>query len=445
MLVYLAALVLLAAAVAVLLVLYDFELGPLWVVAALAVVGAAAERSSVRLSSTVEVSISVLPTLFAAVAIGPLAAMVVSAASMLGDLRPPHMKWAIYTSTRAINGAVTGLIASAVTGAVPSDVGSVVIATGAAALCGQLLDVSFAAVTVRLRRSGSGIAVLTTFLPVLPTSALLYTAVVAPLVIAYKELSPWAVLLFLFPALAAQRLFAMYQDQRRLATDLAAANESLERANLSFASALVTTLDARDRYTAGHSAAVAVYARDIAAGLSLPTETQQLAHLSGLLHDIGKIGVPPGILEKNGPLTLPERRKMEEHSATGERILANVEAYAEIARIVRHHHERVDGQGYPDGIVDDSIPLISRIICVADAYNAMTSDRPYRDAMPPAVARTRLVQAAGTQFDASVVRVFDEILEHATDTYSSGARADFAVEAQAHPALSGGSEATAAA
>jgi HD-GYP domain-containing protein (c-di-GMP phosphodiesterase class II) len=148
---------------------------------------------------------------------------------------------------------------------------------------------------------------------------------------------------------------------------------------------------------------VAVYARDISARLGLSPDEQQLAHLSGLLHDIGKIGVRPGILEKNGPLTLQERREMEQHSTIGERILAKVEAYAEIATIVRFHHERVDGQGYPDGRTHDDIPIISRIICVADAYNAMTSDRPYRDAMPVNVARSRLLQAAGTQFDADVV------------------------------------------
>jgi HD-GYP domain-containing protein (c-di-GMP phosphodiesterase class II) len=178
--------------------------------------------------------------------------------------------------------------------------------------------------------------------------------------------------------------------------------------------------------------------------LDLLAETQQLAHLSGLLHDIGKIGVTPGILEKNGPLTLEERRKMEEHSAIGERILANVEAYAEIARIVRHHHERIDGQGYPDGLVDGEIPVISRIICVADAYNAMTSARPYRDAMPVELARSRLRQAAGTQFDPEVVDAFDAILEHASETYSSGARADFALEAQAHPELQPALEVSAA-
>ena len=196
----------------------------------------------------------------------------------------------------------------------------------------------------------------------------------------------------------------LYQAERRTAGDLAEANRHLERANLSFATALVATLDdARDRYTAGHSAAVAIYARDIAERLGLSPEEQQMAHLCGLVHDIGKIGLPAGLLEKPGALTLDERRQMEGHSGIAERILANVDDYSEIAKIVRHHHERVDGQGYPDGLVGNEVPLISRIIAVADAYNAMTSDRPYRDAMPSQVARLRLAQAVESQFDTSVV------------------------------------------
>jgi HD-GYP domain-containing protein (c-di-GMP phosphodiesterase class II) len=150
-----------------------------------------------------------------------------------------------------------------------------------------------------------------------------------------------------------------------------------------------------------------------------------LVHLCGLVHDIGKIGLPPGLLEKPGALTLEERRQMEEHSVIGERILAKVEDYAEIAKIVRHHHERIDGQGYPDGLFGDDIPLLSRIIAVADAYNAMTSDRPYRDAMPSQVARMRLAQAVESQFDTTVTAAFEAILASADEAYRSGTRFDF--------------------
>ena len=108
---------------------------------------------------------------------------------------------------------------------------------------------------------------------------------------------------------------------------------------------------------------------------------------------------------------------MQEHSAIGERILREVAAYDDVATIVRHHHERIDGEGYPDGIRGEDIPLLSRVIAVADAYNAMTSHRPYREAMPSRVARLRLAQAVESQFDTSVVAAFEAILASADDGY----------------------------
>ena len=130
--------------------------------------------------------------------------------------------------------------------------------------------------------------------PVAAASIPFYMPIVALLAVAYTQLSPWTLALFVIPAVAAQRLFALLQSERQLAHGLVTANTQLERANLSFASALVATLDARDRYTAGHSAAVAIYARDIAERLGMDIEQQQLAYLCGLVHDIGKIGLPAG-------------------------------------------------------------------------------------------------------------------------------------------------------
>lgn len=405
--------------------------GNLWAVAVLAIVAAVAERGSVRLSSSIEESISLLPTLFAAVVFGPFAAMVVGAASMLGDLKDPDrplLKWTVYTSTRSIIGAAVGGVAVGVRSLGLEGFTAVAAATAAGALTAEMLGVAFVALTLRLRGKDRLGEVIRSHLPLLVASVPLYAPLVALLAVAYETLSPWTLVLFFVPALAAQRSFVMYQEQRRLAEDLTAANEQLERANLSFATALVATLDARDQYTAGHSAAVAVYARDIAARMGLSDEQQRLAHLCGLVHDIGKIGLAAGLLEKPGPLTLEERRQMEEHSAIGERILGKVEDYAEVAKVVRHHHERVDGHGYPDGLVGESIPLLARIIGVADAYNAMTSDRPYRDAMPSRVARLRLAQAVETQFDTTVVAAFEAILAAGSESYRSGSEAMFALE-----------------
>ena len=287
----------------------------------------------------------------------------------------------------------------------------------------------FAALTASVRGRPIG-DVIRTVVPVVLTTAPVYAPIVALLAFMYVRVSPWTLALFLVPAMAAQRLYALYQEQRQLAVDLSEVNETLERANLQFAAALIATLDARDRYTAGHSAAVAIYSRDIAERMGLGADIRDQAYLCGLVHDIGKIGLPPGLLEKPGALTLEERRQMQEHSAIGERILAHVDEYSEISTIVRHHHERIDGQGYPDGLADENIPLVSRIIAVADAYNAMTSDRPYRDAMPSRVARLRLAQAVESQFDTGVVAAFEAILASADEEYRLAKRTDFGEFAQ---------------
>jgi putative nucleotidyltransferase with HDIG domain len=332
-----------------------------------------------------------------------------------------------FVGTRALTGALAAGGVAAVAAFIPAGTGRTVAAATAAALIAEVADAIFAAITFSLRGNGRWTDVATDSIPVIASSVPFYSSAVAILALSYQNLSPWTLPLFFGPALAAQRFFLLYQEERRLSHDLQTANDQLQAANLSFARGLVATLDARDRYTAGHSAAVAVYAADIARRMSFDTEQVELAYLCGLVHDIGKIGLPAGLLEKPGALTLDERREMQRHSEIGEEILAKVDTYAEIAAVVRHHHERVDGQGYPDGISGTEIPMLSRIIAVADAYNAMTSDRPYRDAMPSRVARLRLAQAVETQFDTSVVAAFEAILASASEDYRSARSAEFAV------------------
>jgi hypothetical protein len=435
--IYAASLTAVASFTAVVLVGAGYGLESPVTVLVLAFAAAVAERGSVRLANSTELSVSGLPSIFAAVLFGPLAAGLIGGASMLGDpelisrdaARAPRLKWASYTSTRFIGGAAAGLAAQATIQLIPSTFGGLIAATLVAAIVTELLDLAFFAITAAIRgwsiRETAG-----TISPLLLLVPPLYSPIVALLAFVYIEVSPWTLVLFLVPTIAAQRLYGLYQHERRLAADLSTANETLERANLQFAAALIATLDARDRYTAGHSAAVAIYSRDIAKRMELSPETQAHTYLCGLVHDIGKIGLPPGLLEKPGALTLEERRQMQEHSAIGERILGYVDEYAEIARVVRHHHERIDGQGYPDGLSDENIPLVSRIIAVADAYNAMTSDRPYRDAMPSRVARLRLAQAVDSQFDTSVVAAFEAILAGADEDYRIAKRRDFLEFAQ---------------
>ena len=391
----------------------------------LCIAAALAQRGQIEVTGAHKVSISLFPIILAAVLCGPLGAMAVSVSSMLGEGTRPFTRWVLYASSRSLTGAVAGLVATAFG---LETFPSILAATAAAAVCTQVLDLIFAALVFSLRGHGSPFAALRETGPLSLSALPLYVPAVALLAWGVERNAWWVLPLFLAPALAAQRSFVLYQGERKLAGDLAEANKHLEDANMQFLSSLVTALDARDEYTAGHSAAVAVYARDIAIRLGLPPDQIRLAHQCGLVHDVGKVGLPAGLLEKPGALTLDERRQMEEHSAIGERILAKVDDYAEIAKIVRHHHERVDGQGYPDGLAGDGIPLLSRIIAVADAYNAMTSDRPYRDAMPSQVARMRLAQAVESQFDTSVTAAFEAILTAADEEYRSGTRFDFGLQ-----------------
>jgi putative nucleotidyltransferase with HDIG domain len=402
---------------------------PVLPVVALAVVAWMAEKQSVQLTTNLQMSVSVLPALFAAVVFGPHAAMAVGAGALAAEFGKPYERWLIWTSTRVLAGGLAGLAAMWAVGADPT-FGRLLIAVALAGVIEAVTDAGVGVGTLAIRKSGSISGTLQAMSRLLAGTIPLYTPVLGVLAFSYERVSAWTALLFFVPAVAAQRLFVLYQEQRRLTDDLVVANTSLERANLSFATALVATLDARDQYTAGHSAGVAIYSRDIATRMGLSERECQLAHLAGLVHDIGKVGLPAGLLEKAGPLTLDERRLMETHSEIGERILSNVEDYKEIASIVRHHHERVDGRGYPDRIVGDDIPIVSRIIAVADAYNAMTSDRPYRDAMPSRVARLRLAQAVDSQFDTAVVAAFEAILTGANEDYRLARDPQFSVLAQ---------------
>ena len=401
--------------------------------AILALIALGAEHESINLSPGVEVSISSLICVFAAVVFGPLTGGLVGAVSLLADLprrdvAQPVMRWLAWTSIKFNVTAAAGLVAVVVIRAGGTGFWGLFGAVAAAFAIETSLDLALASVAPAIRGVNTFRGAVRSVGPALVGSVPLHAPVVAVLAYSYETISPWSVALFAIPAVAAQRLLMLYREQRETAGALQGANERLASANLSFATALVATLDARDWYTAGHSAAVAIYARDIAKRMGLSTQDQELAHLCGLVHDIGKIGLPAGLLEKPGALSLDERRSMEQHPEIGERILKKVDDYALISAIVRHHHERVDGNGYPDRLEGEDIPLLARIIAVADAYNAMTSDRPYRNAMPSRVARLRLAQAVESQFDTSVVAAFEAILTGASEDYRAAAAPEFILD-----------------
>ncbi len=181
--------------------------------------------------------------------------------------------------------------------------------------------------------------------------------------------------------------------------------------------ALVLALDARDRETKGHSLRVSAYVTTIARTLGVESDSQAWEDMQrgALLHDVGKIGVSDYILHKPGPLTPEEWDDMKRHPDIGYAMLRDISFLTGAAAIVESHHERFDGKGYPHGLAGDEIPLGARIFAVADTFDSMTSDRPYRKALPAEVSREEIIRHSGTQFDPEVVQafllVYDEILE----------------------------------
>jgi len=188
----------------------------------------------------------------------------------------------------------------------------------------------------------------------------------------------------------------------------------LEHANLATVEALATAVDAKDPYTRGHSRRVSDYAAAIAYALNQSPEDIARVRRAGLLHDVGKIGVPDAILLKPGGLTDEEFAVIKEHPAIGERVLQGLPFLAEILPAVRHHHERWDGRGYPDGLTGAAIPPDAAILAVADSLDAMTSSRTYRQALPVAEAIRRLHEGSGAQFDARIVAAFTQALNAGT-------------------------------
>ncbi len=172
--------------------------------------------------------------------------------------------------------------------------------------------------------------------------------------------------------------------------------------------ALAAAIEVKDRYTSGHTKRVGIYADALAQHLPISNSEKEKIRLAGVLHDIGKIGVPDRILLKPGSLTGDEWDEMRLHTEAGFDIVSRVLGLEEIAEILRHHHERWDGTGYPRGLRGEAIPLASRVIAIADTFDAIVTDRPYRAALSPAEAREIILLLAGTHFDPEVVTAFLE-------------------------------------
>jgi HD-GYP domain-containing protein (c-di-GMP phosphodiesterase class II) len=205
---------------------------------------------------------------------------------------------------------------------------------------------------------------------------------------------------------AEQRLLATLGHQVAIAVDNSLLYQNLKTQFYETVSAMATAIEAKDRYTGGHTKRVALFSELIAKHMGLSKEAIEEVRLSAILHDIGKIGIDDKVLKKDAPLDKQEWEHMKQHPDMGYRILANVKSMKTITDGMRFHHERPDGNGYPLGLKGEEIPFIARIISVADTFDAMTSNRPYRKGMEYEVAFDEITRYRGTQFDEKVVDGF---------------------------------------
>ncbi|HYU61566.1 MAG TPA: HD-GYP domain-containing protein [Solirubrobacterales bacterium] len=263
--------------------------------------------------------------------------------------------------------------------------------------------------------------------PILPSE--LFTALLAVgVAYLYVQVGDAALVLFGVVLLVFQYLLGALLLSQQRGDELEVRARQLAGFQVAVLSALLRTLDLRDRMTARHSAAVARYAREIASAAGLSEQDQELAHTAGLLHDIGKFILSDRILKGDEKLTEADWEEIRRHPYEGARIVSEIDGYQPVGDIILAHHERADGLGYPRGLQGDQIPVISRILAVADTYDVMTARDSYRDPISSFEAIEELRRVAGSQLDQRCVEVFVRMLEQKELSYRHGEDADFEAE-----------------
>ncbi len=390
-----------------------------------------AEKARI-LIGRLEVSASFLAYFLSAALLGPLASLTIAVLAQVVHLR--RGQWSrnlCFSAAAGLEAGFAGLIYWVFPHYLGASAEVLVIGGIAAGVAFQLMNyVLFVPVAALRGTYGPAAFWREGFQPFLPYHLFFLTVSVGLIWIFNRSESIVTFLLLLLPVLGLIFSFRSYSNLRTQVQEnrrLALRNERLAMQAIA---ALVSSLDAKDDYTAGHSAAVAQWATALAADMGLSEHEVELTHLAGLMHDVGKIGIPDRVLKGNGSLDEIDRAIIATHSRKGSEILGAIDDFREVAQVVLYHHERYDGGGYPMGAAGNDIPFISRIIGVADAYSAMMSDRPYRKKLPLQVAKEQLEIHRGTQFDPQLVDRFLDMLARHDESYQRGEQADFRLEFQ---------------
>ncbi len=287
--------------------------------------------------------------------------------------------------------------------------------------------VAISAYTSYVERSSLLARIKRFLIPIMP-SELAAAMLCLGITFAYAQLGLPAVALFAIVLLVFQYLVRELLLSQDRAVELEQRAQQLAGFQVALLGALLRTLDLRDRMTARHSAAVARYSRELAARAGLSEEEQELAHTAGLLHDIGKFVLPDQILKSRGRLLPDDWDQIRRHPYEGARIVSQIDGYRPVGEIIMAHHERLDGLGYPRGLVGDQIPQIARIIAVTDSYDAMTARDSYGPPKSSFEAIAELRRVSGSQLDGELVEHFIEVLSDKDLAYRHGEDADFEAE-----------------
>jgi len=397
----------------------------------LAVLAVVAEEMAVEVSDRVTLAAGNLPILLAVMYTGRLPAMLVALlVGLWGSWRENSRAVAVYNAANFVVSAFLAVLSfDALVVAFGISLGTVSLGL---LVAGAVAAAAFEATNLALLSVGMYVRYgkrlrsfwrqeMPPFLRSLAMLALLGLVVAA----LYAKAGIIAVVLLFVPLLASQYMFKLLVRERDHVAKQKELSDRYFEMNIGLAAAMVVLLDSKDEYTAQHSAAVAMYCRDIATSLELPEHEADALHLAGLLHDLGKVGVPDAVLRKTTVLDDEDWASIREHPEKGAEVLSHLVAYQEVADIVRYHHERLDGSGYPSGIHGESIPELSRILAVADSYHAMTSDRPYHSARSSFEALKELRLVAGHTLDTRYVEALAGVLRDKDLAYRDGSSTDF--------------------